>query len=66
MRDSLVIEGGQRVEGKVRVSGAKNASLVIIAASILGGGRVRNVPGSKMLRFCWISQRIRDVKRNGQ
>ena len=53
MRDSLVIEGGRRVEGKVRVSGAKNASLVIIAASILDRGRteLENVPRSKMLRF---------------
>lgn len=49
MRDSLVIEGGQRVEGKVRVSGAKNASLVIIAASILARGRteLENVPRIK-------------------
>ena len=49
MRDSLVIEGGQRVEGKVRVSGAKNASLVIIAASILARGRteLENVPKIK-------------------
>ena len=49
MRDSLIIEGGQRVVGKVRVSGAKNASLVIIAASILARGRteLENVPRIK-------------------
>ena len=49
MRDSLIIEGGHRVSGKVRVSGAKNASLVIIAASILAHGRTQleNVPKIK-------------------
>ena len=49
MRDSLVIEGGHRVEGTVKVSGAKNASLVIIAASILAHGRteLENVPRIK-------------------
>ncbi len=49
MRDTLVIEGGNRVEGTVRVSGAKNASLVIIAASILAHGRteLENVPRIK-------------------
>ncbi len=49
MRDTLVIEGGNRVEGTVRVSGAKNASLVIIAASILAHGRteLENVPKIK-------------------
>ncbi len=49
MRDSLIIEGGHRVCGEVRVSGAKNASLVIIAASILAHGRTQleNVPKIK-------------------
>ena len=33
--DKLVIEGGQRLEGEVRVSGAKNAALPIFCASLL-------------------------------
>src|SRR5690242_21669818 len=33
--DKLVIEGGQRLAGEVRVSGAKNAALPILCASLL-------------------------------
>jgi UDP-N-acetylglucosamine 1-carboxyvinyltransferase len=33
--DKLVIEGGQRLEGEVRISGAKNAALPIFCASLL-------------------------------
>ncbi len=32
-----IIEGGKKLEGEVRISGSKNASLHIIAASILNG-----------------------------
>ena len=38
--DKLVIEGGRRLEGSLRVSGAKNAALPILAASLLTGNRV--------------------------
>lgn len=34
---SYIIEGGRRLEGEVTISGSKNASLPIIAASILSG-----------------------------
>ena len=34
---SYIIEGGRKLEGEVKVSGSKNASLPIIAASILNG-----------------------------
>lgn len=49
VQDTLVIEGGNRLTGKVRVSGAKNASLVIIAASVMAHGRtiLENVPKIK-------------------
>ncbi|MGE5398247.1 MAG: UDP-N-acetylglucosamine 1-carboxyvinyltransferase [Chitinophagales bacterium] len=49
MRDSLIIEGGNRLSGRVRISGAKNASLVIIAASLLAEGKtvLENVPKIK-------------------
>lgn len=49
MGDCLIIEGGHTLSGRVRVSGAKNASLVIIAASVLGHGQtvLENVPRIK-------------------
>ena len=34
---SYIVEGGERLEGEVNVSGSINASLPIIAASILSG-----------------------------
>ena len=34
---SYIIEGGRKLEGEIKVSGSKNASLPIIAASILNG-----------------------------
>jgi UDP-N-acetylglucosamine 1-carboxyvinyltransferase len=44
--DKIVIKGGQRLKGEVRVSGAKNAALPILASSILSGGAstYHNVP----------------------
>ena len=43
---SYIIEGGKRLEGEVKISGSKNASLPIIAASILNGSitKLYNVP----------------------
>jgi UDP-N-acetylglucosamine 1-carboxyvinyltransferase len=38
--DRLEIRGGQRLEGEVYVSGAKNAALPILAAALLGDGPV--------------------------
>ena len=44
--DSLLIRGGRRLEGELSVSGAKNAALPILFASLLVGGEVEleNVP----------------------
>ncbi|MDB4971431.1 MAG: murA, partial [Myxococcales bacterium] len=44
--DKIVIQGGRRLKGEVRVSGAKNAALPILASAILSGGTsvFRNVP----------------------
>jgi UDP-N-acetylglucosamine 1-carboxyvinyltransferase len=44
--DKIIIEGGARLGGEVRVSGAKNAALPILASAILSGGTstFRNVP----------------------
>jgi UDP-N-acetylglucosamine 1-carboxyvinyltransferase len=44
--DKIVIEGGHRLRGEVRISGAKNAALPILCSAILSGGRstFKNVP----------------------
>ncbi len=44
--DNLVIEGGNPLSGTIRIHGAKNAALPILAASLLAEGKVtiRNVP----------------------
>ncbi|CAH0119553.1 MULTISPECIES: UDP-N-acetylglucosamine 1-carboxyvinyltransferase [unclassified Paenibacillus] len=44
--DKLVIEGGRPLSGTIRIHGAKNAALPILAASILAKGKVElhNVP----------------------
>jgi UDP-N-acetylglucosamine 1-carboxyvinyltransferase len=44
--DRLFVTGGARLNGTVRISGAKNSALKLMAASILAPGRsvVRNVP----------------------
>jgi len=44
--DKLLITGGQRLSGDVRISGAKNAALPILAATLLAGEPVTvgNVP----------------------
>ncbi|HEX3011868.1 MAG TPA: UDP-N-acetylglucosamine 1-carboxyvinyltransferase [Syntrophomonadaceae bacterium] len=52
MRDQLIIEGGRPLNGCVHIGGAKNAGLVLMAASIMASGEtiLDNVP------------RIRDVE----
>jgi UDP-N-acetylglucosamine 1-carboxyvinyltransferase len=44
--DEIVITGGTRLCGEVRISGAKNSALPILASTILGGGEcvITNVP----------------------
>ena len=46
---NYIIEGGKKTEGVVKISGSKNSSLPIIAASILNGGKTTlyNVPNIK-------------------
>lgn len=51
---SYIIEGGNRLEGKVEISGSKNSSLPIIAATILNAGKttlynVPNIQDTKMM-----------------
>ncbi|MDY0223139.1 MAG: UDP-N-acetylglucosamine 1-carboxyvinyltransferase, partial [Desulfobacterium sp.] len=44
--DKIEIRGGKRLTGKVRISGAKNAALPLVASSILVDGTMTftNVP----------------------
>jgi len=44
--DKIVINGGVSLRGRVRISGAKNSALPILASTILGGGEcvISNVP----------------------
>ncbi|MFT4766554.1 MAG: UDP-N-acetylglucosamine 1-carboxyvinyltransferase, partial [Oleispira sp.] len=44
--DKLLIEGGAVIDGEIRISGAKNSALPIIAATLLAHGvmRVGNLP----------------------
>lgn len=46
MQETMVIEGGFELHGSVKISGAKNAGLVLIAASIMADGEtiLDNVP----------------------
>ncbi len=50
--DKLLIQGGQRLVGEVNVSGAKNAALPILCASLLGAGQLdlSNVPNLQDVR----------------
>lgn len=46
MMDKIVIVGGQKLKGEVRISGAKNAALPILASSLLvdGWNTFHNIP----------------------
>jgi UDP-N-acetylglucosamine 1-carboxyvinyltransferase len=50
--DKILIEGGRPLQGRVRISGAKNAALPILAATLLCGGvhRIRNLPRLRDIR----------------
>lgn len=43
---SFIVEGGKKLDGTIKVSGSKNASLPILAATILGNGtsKLYNIP----------------------
>ncbi|CAI2719406.1 UDP-N-acetylglucosamine 1-carboxyvinyltransferase [Nitrospina watsonii] len=44
--DKICVEGGRRLHGTVRISGAKNAVLPVLAATLLTGGKneITNIP----------------------
>ena len=47
--DKIIVEGGRRLKGQVRISGAKNAALPILVSSLLAEGinTYSNVPRLK-------------------
>ena len=53
--DYFVIRGGKPLQGRVAISGAKNAALPILAASLLTSEtlRVSNVPHLNDDRAAW-------------
>ncbi|OPA78467.1 UDP-N-acetylglucosamine 1-carboxyvinyltransferase [Paenibacillus selenitireducens] len=59
--DKLVIEGGKPLSGTIRIHGAKNAALPILAASLLTRGRIQlhNVP--KLLDIQVMLQILEDI-----
>jgi len=68
--DMLIVEGGQRLSGCVRVDGSKNATLPIMAASLAADGPVvlRNVPALVDVRtMCQLLQSLgADVSHSGE
>ena len=50
--EKLVIEGGRTLQGRVELSGAKNAALPIITATLLASGvhKITNVPRLRDIR----------------
>lgn len=46
LNDKIYITGGRRLEGRIRISGSKNATLAILAAALGSKGQIslRNVP----------------------
>lgn len=55
--DKFVIEGGNRLVGRIKISGAKNGALAIMPAALLASGiyRLKNIPN---LRDVWTMSRL--------
>ncbi len=66
--DKLIIEGGVRLQGDVQITGAKNAALPLMAATILAEGKstLRNTPNLADVRTMGrvISEFGAEVKHN--
>ena len=68
----LIIKGKQELKGKISISGSKNATLPILAATILANNvRLQNVPLVKdtytmteLLKFIGLEVKIKKNKRN--
>ena len=57
--DKFVIEGGHRLCGRIKISGAKNASLALMPATILAPGTY-NFSNTPNLRDVWTMSRLLD------
>ncbi|MFC2130641.1 UDP-N-acetylglucosamine 1-carboxyvinyltransferase [Bacteroidota bacterium] len=55
--DKFVIEGGHRLCGRIKISGAKNASLALMPATILAPG-IYNLSNTPNLRDVWTMSRL--------
>jgi UDP-N-acetylglucosamine 1-carboxyvinyltransferase len=55
--DKFIIEGGKRLVGRIKVSGAKNGSLAIMPASLLAPGQY-NLSNTPNLRDVWTMSRL--------
>ena len=70
--DKFIIEGGRILKGEVNISGAKNAALPILAATLLTNEPciIKNVPRLRdvktMLKILASLGKISEFKRNGQ
>jgi len=68
--ERYIIEGGNRLEGEIHISGSKNAALPIIAATILNGGKsiLENCPNihDVEMMFRILKELGADVKKNGK
>ena len=66
---SYIIEGGRKLEGTVKISGSKNASLPILAGTILNGNsnKLYNVPNIKDTKITLQILKLLGckIKRNG-
>ena len=68
---SYIIEGGKRLEGTIKISGSKNSSLPIIAATILNAGKstlynVPNIQDTQMMFKILESLGAKVEKKNGK
>lgn len=55
--DKLVIKGGNKLNGQIRISGAKNGSLALMPATLLAPG-VYNLSNTPNLRDVWTFSRL--------
>lgn len=55
--DKFVVKGGNKLNGKVKISGAKNASLALIPATLLAPG-IYNLANTPNLRDVWTMSRL--------
>ena len=58
--DKFVIRGGKSLEGKVKVSGAKNSALSLMPATLLNNGKniIDNVPEKTLFNSSTVNEVI--------